>query len=80
MNIYVIYGNDMFDINDDCSIDKEYISHKEFYSTAQFTEICRKAKEDCKRKYNQISLFCMMVIMTELYGFEKIVPCAGYEL
>jgi len=80
VNIYVLYGADMFDKEGNCSVDKEYISSSENYSSPQFKEICARAKESCKRKYNKVSLYYMIEILTAFYGFDKIKVECGYEL
>jgi|GEM_PF-6380853 len=80
MNVYVLYGNDMFDKEGNCSVDKEYIASNESYSNERFKEICARAKENCKKKYNEVSLYYMVEILINLYGFEKINIRSGYEL
>lgn len=70
----------MFNREGNCSVDKEYISSSESYLDSRFKEICDKAKEDCKRKYKEVSLYYMVETLTNLYGFERVKVESGYEL
>lgn len=73
MNIFrVDIGYDSEDSMDGVAYETTYLTHTDDMNESKFKEICSRAKDDCIRKYEDVCLYNMILVLTELYGFESI--------
>lgn len=80
MNFYKIdIGYDCEESVDGVAYETTFLTHKDRLNDYKFREICVRAKEDCIRKYEYVCLYNMVLILTELYGFEKIELTSSWE-
>ncbi len=80
MNVYKL--SMMFEeegLKDGVGWDNEYLTHPNKYNKEEFENICNKAKEICKEKYNEVLNYTMVKVLKEEFGFSGLNILATYD-
>ncbi|MDM0528459.1 hypothetical protein QTH49_13440 [Clostridium perfringens] len=80
MNVYklsMVFEDD--NLEDGIGWENEYLVHAVWYSQEEFEDICEKAKEICKEKYNEVLNYTMMIVLKEHFGFSSLNVMATYN-
>lgn len=70
------YENDS--LNDGVGLDVFYLTHNNKYSTQEFEEICKKASMESMTIYNELTLYTLVKVLKEKYGFKGIMIEASF--
>ena len=79
MNIYVINGKHLYDLNDDCYIEKEYLLNDIRYSEENFHKICVNIIKELKQNHKTVDLYNVTESLIK-YGFRRMDNLIGFDI